>query len=138
MRVLIDTNLLIERENYHVVSQTVQGLLRILNTLGVTVLVHPKSIVELKRDRNEERKKIALSKIRTYPILESPPNPDNDEKFQNIVGEPLSHNDYVDNILLYAVNRNAVDFLISEDNGIHDKAFRLGLENRILSSELIN
>ena len=135
MRVLIDTNIFIHRENYHVLPRNLQELLRILNVLRVEILVHPRSIDEIKRDRNEARKKIALSKIHTYPLLESPPDPNGDKDFLDIVGFPSSINDYVDNALLYAVFRDAVDFLISEDKRIHYKAFRINLEDRVLFSE---
>lgn len=135
MRVLFDTNVLISRENYHILPENLQELVRILNSLGVVVLVHPRSMDEIKRDRNEERKKIALSKFQTYPLLESPPDPRADKHFLGIVGIPFTVNDYVDNALLYAVHKDAVDFLISEDGGIHNKALRLNLEDRVLSSE---
>lgn len=135
MRVLIDTNIFIDRENYRVLPENLRELLRILNKLGVEILVHPRSIDEIEKDRNEDRKKIALSKIHTYKFLESPPDPFDDDCFTNIAGFPSSINDSVDNAMLYAVYKNAVDFLISEDRGIHNKALKLALSDRVLSSE---
>jgi len=135
MRILIDTNIFINRENYHILPKNLQELLRILNTIGIDIIVHPRSVDEIEKDRNEERKSITLSKIHTYPFLKSPPDPNNDESFIKIAGHPISLNDYVDNALLYAVYKNAVDFLISEDKGIHNKASRLNLDNRVFSSE---
>ncbi len=135
MRVLIDTNIFIHRENYHQVPKTLQELLRILNTLKVEIIVHPRSIDEIKNDHNEDRKNIALSKCYTYPQLESPPNPRSDESFLKTVGLPSDPHDRVDDALLYAVYRDAVDFLISEDKRIHNKAQRLNLTDRVFSSE---
>ena len=135
MRVLIDTNVLIERENHHLVPPNLQQLLRILNERSVGILVHPHSMEELKRDGNEQRRRIALSKVQTYSVLESPPDPSSDSSFLDIVGLPISINDQTDNALLYAVHRNAVGFLITEDRGIHSKASRLNLREQVLSVE---
>lgn len=135
MRVMIDTNIFIQRENYHVLPEKLRELLKILNVLKVDILVHPKSIDEIRRDHDEERKKVALSKIQTYPLLESPPNPDKDKDFLNMVGSATNINDYIDILLLYAVYRDAVDFLISEDKGVHNRAFRANMKDRVLSSE---
>jgi len=133
MRILIDTNIFIERENFHVIPENLRELLRILNTLSARILIHPKSIDEIKRDGNEERRKICLSKIQTYPLLESPPDPVGDNEFMRLIGQIENERDYVDNLLLYAVFKDAVDFLLTEDKKIHDKALRFDIKDRILS-----
>jgi len=135
MRVLIDTNIFIERENFHVIPENLRKLLRILNILKVQILIHPNSIQEIKKDRNKERRKVCLSKIETYPLLKSPPDPNEDEMFQRKVGPAVNERDYVDNSLLYAVFRDAVDFLLTEDKKIHDKAWRLNIRDRVLSTD---
>lgn len=135
MRVLIDTNIFIYREDDHVLPSNLQKLLKILNELNVEMLVHPKSIEEIKRDLNADRREIALSKIQTYSLLEQPPTPDSDMNFLNIVEPPSKLNDYVDNTLLYAVYKDAVVFLITEDRGVHKKAIRLNIKDRVLSLE---
>jgi predicted nucleic acid-binding protein len=133
MRILIDTNIFIYREDDHIIPGNLQKLLKALHTLGTELLVHPKSIEEIRRDSNENRKKVKLSKIAVYPVLELPPNPDKDDNFINVVGYPQNPNDRVDNALLYAVYKNAVDFLITEDRGVQKKADKLNLEDRVLS-----
>lgn len=132
MRILIDTNIFIYRENDHVLPGNLEKLLKILNVINAKILIHPKSVEELKRDLNEDRKKVALSKINTYPLLESPPKPDVDNNFLNLVGYPSNPNDYVDNMILYSVYKDAVDFLITEDKGIQKKSDRLGIKDRVL------
>ena len=37
-----------------------------------------------------------------------------------------------DNEILYSVSRGAVDFLLTEDVGIHRKAFAAGIDDRVL------
>lgn len=133
MRILIDTNIFIYREDYKIVSDNLQKLIGILNDSEQKIMIHPESINEIKRDKDDKRREIALSKIRTYPTLSDPPTPEKDEKFLNIVKESLNEHDLVDNLILYSVYRNTVSFLITEDKVMHKKAFNLGIDNRVLS-----
>jgi hypothetical protein len=133
MRVLFDTNVLIYREDFKELPQPLQELLRILREYGHSQLIHPASIKDIKRDTNEERKRVTLSKLEGYPQLESAPEPTDD--FLSSIGGSSSPNEEVDNSILFAVYRNMVDFLITEDLGIHKKAKKLGLEDRVLSVE---
>jgi len=136
MRILIDTNVFIYRENDHVLTDELQHLLKILNSSqDIEILIHPETVEEIKRDQNEDRKSIALSKLNTYPSLESPPDQSKDDNFLTIVGTPSRINDEIDNALLYAVYKDAVDFLITEDKSIHKKAIRLDIKDRVLCVE---
>ncbi len=135
MRILIDTNIFIYREDYNIIPENLQKLLKILNRLKTELLIHPKSIEEIHRDLNEDRKKVVLSKINTYASLELPPDPNKDANFLGVVGHSLKPNDYVDNAILYAVYKDAVDFLITEDRDIYNKAAKLNIKDRVLSIE---
>ncbi|MFV9631565.1 MAG: PIN domain-containing protein [Methanosarcinales archaeon] len=132
MRILIDTNIFIGRENNHVLSDELQALLKILNSKQIEILIHPKSFEEIRRDSNISRKNIALSKLNTYPILEHSPDQNKDDDFLSIVGISSKINDEVDNAILYSVYRDAVDFLITEDKGIHKKSIQLDISDRVL------
>ncbi|MHA1344648.1 MAG: PIN domain-containing protein [Promethearchaeota archaeon] len=133
MRVLLDTNIIIGREDNKIIDEDLQILMKILNQLNINILLHPKSIKDVERDKDKKRKQIILSKFKTYNLLEGFPEPLKDHEFLSVVGEPKKANDIIDNYLLYAVHRNAVNFLITEDIGIHKKANKLDLSNRILS-----
>jgi len=135
MRVLIDTNIFIGRENDHVLSDELQALLKILNSKKIEILIHPKSFEDIKRDSNISRKNIALSKLNTYPILEHSPDQNKDDEYLSIVGTPSKINDEIDNAILYSVYKDAVDFLITEDKGIHKKSIQLGIGDRVLCVE---
>lgn len=135
MRILIDTNIIIHRENNHIVPIVLQDVLKLCSRLKYDILKHPKSVEELKTDLDEGRRKIALSKINTYPTLEATLDPKTDSDFMAKVGLPSKSNDEIDNFLLYSVYRNAVAVLITEDKGIHKKAVILNLKDRVLSIE---
>jgi hypothetical protein len=132
MRVLLDTNILIYREDDHVLDRSVQDLMKALSSRSLIVIVHPSSIDDLKSDPNEERRSVVLSKVAAYPMLESPPDFREDEAFTKVVVGSPGGNDVVDNAILYAVFKDAVDFLITEDRGIHKNASRLNIADRVL------
>ena len=133
MRVLFDTNIIIYREDHTVIPASLQNLHKALNQSKVEILVHPKSLEDIKKDSYDERRNISLSKFNTYPLLEAPPNHKKDSIFLSLVGPEPRINDEIDNAILYAVYRNAVDLLITEDKGVHKKAIRLEIKDRVLS-----
>ena len=73
MRVLLDTNIIIYREDYGLLNDNLQKLSKNLAKNKVDLLVHPLSESEINRDKNEDRKRIIRSKLGTYLELESPP-----------------------------------------------------------------
>ncbi|MGC8657193.1 MAG: PIN domain-containing protein [Thermoplasmata archaeon] len=131
MRILLDTNIFILREDYKVISHELQELLKVLAENKTETLVHPLSIEELKKDKNESRREIILSKVGSYPQLESPPDPSKSEDYRKIFADTNEH-ERVDNNLLFAIYKNAVDFLITEDRGIHKKAIEIDVHDRVL------
>lgn len=74
MRVLIDTNVIIHREDAKTVPQELQQLEKTLHQLKASVLVHPSSLHDLRRDSDVARAKIILSKFDTYERLVDPPD----------------------------------------------------------------
>lgn len=61
------------------------------------------------------------------------PNPASlTEEFINIVGQK-KENDEVDNVQLFQVHKGYVDYFITEDKGIKDKAKKIGLAEKVLS-----
>ena len=133
MRVLLDTNIIILREDNKVIQEDLQILMRVIQKLDYKILLHPKSIEDLNRDPNDQRRKITISKFKTYDTLEGAPDLNTDLKFLNLIDSSRKENDLIDDSLLYAVYRNAVNFLITEDLGIHKKARRIKLSERVLN-----
>jgi len=136
-RVLLDTNILIYREDDRVISQAIQELLSVLQKAQAEILIHPLSLDDLRRDRDERRRAVILSKAGTYPVLEAAPDPLADDHFFTLIGiqEEASRSVGVDEAILYAVYRDAVDFMITEDRGIHRRARRLGIHDRVLAAD---
>jgi len=135
MRILIDTNIFMYRETDQVLSEDLQNLTRLLSDIGATILVHPSSHEEIARIRDQEKRNVMLSKVRAYSLLESPPLPKEQDEFFTLTEAPADAQISVDNLLLFTVYRNAVDYLVTEDRGIHRNAARLGITNRVLTIE---
>lgn len=131
MRILLDTNILIYREDNQKVSENLQLLLSLTAEHSVNIVVHPIALAEISRDKKAERREVMLSKIKAYSTLKSPPDPESDGDFRRIVPRKTSPNETGDDHLLCCVFRNAIDFLITNDAGIKDKARRLGIADRV-------
>ena len=131
MRVLIDTNIFIYREDPRVLPNNLTRLIKLLLENGHQIIVHPASIRDINNDRDAERKQIMLSKIRAYPVLENPPIPD--QNFFDLLDNPrLNEHSKIDIQMLYAIFRNAVHYFITEDKEIHKFATKLGIEDKVL------
>ena len=135
MNVLIDTNIFISREDYKQVPTSLTSLLRLFEENAVKILVHPMSKQDIKRDADAVRKEISLSKILAYPELTSPPASHEDSGFIGIVGVPRTDREVVDNELLYAIYKDAADFLVTNDTEILRKAEKTGIADRVFNVE---
>jgi hypothetical protein len=131
MHLLLDTNIFIYREDDRVISQNVSDLFGLLQKIPVDVFIHPASSADIRRDADQKRRDVMLSKIGAYRELENPPLIAKDPAFAALLGEPKRPQDAVDNEILYAVSKGAADFLITEDTGIHLKAVAAGISDRV-------
>lgn len=131
MKVIFDTNILIHIEDPKELSKSLQDLMRLLREHGHQIFIHPASLKDIDNDQDDKRKKIILSRLQGYPRIEKPPKLTED--FISVVGESSKSNEINDNEILYAIQKNAADFLITEDYGLHKKGSKLNLEERVLS-----
>ena len=129
--ILLDTNILIYREGEKKLDKDILTLSRLLmDSIEYKLVIHPLSIEELKKYKDKEQRDVIISKVSIYKLLENPPKID--EKFLEECGGGANSHEYVDNNLLYALKKNYVSYLITNDKGILKKAKRLGLK-RVLS-----
>jgi len=131
MRVLLDTNIFIPLEDSSkVLDESLGNLVKLSNQHGHHLLVHPASKEDIERDSDVQRRNISLSRIYKYPLLEEPPVLSANE-LSKLGLSQTKDNDRVDNLILYALLRDTVDLLVTEDRGMHKKAIRLGLTDRV-------
>ena len=134
MKFLIDTNIFIPLEPTRLLEveggiKNVTEFVKLVTLSGHQIYVHPAQRADLKRDKDEERRKLREILFNKYPSLPQPPHIS--LSLERIVGyaEPGS-NDWVDHQLIAALSCSACDFLVTEDRSLRKKAGKLGLENR--------
>ncbi|MEB3288263.1 MAG: hypothetical protein VKJ04_12285 [Vampirovibrionales bacterium] len=130
MRILIDTNIFIHLEEGSSLESKLAELDKVHRENNIQLLTHPLVLDDINRDRNEERRERSLSRLQRYPTLESPPDCSTEFSAQYGIDDKTP-NEKVDNSLLGAVYADAVSFLVTEDAGIHRKAKRLGIDERV-------
>ena len=132
IKLLIDTNIVIGLEDAGEVKTAFADLTRKCSENSIRVFVHEASKKDIERDKNLQRRKATLSKIAKFPILKDVAIPDR-TVLENTFGNLPKPNDVIDAILLCAVSSNIIDLLVSEDDGLHRRARRAGLEDRTLT-----
>lgn len=129
MRILLDTNIIIHREASKVYNQDVGLLFNWIDKLHYEKCVHPLTIEEIDSYQDKEVVNTMRVKIGNYNILKTD-SPETDS-ITTLREADKTLNDFVDTSLLKEVLNNRVDFLITEDKGIHRKAKSLGIVDKI-------
>ncbi len=120
---LIDTNVIIHLEDNHTVQPAFSELLSIAAKHKVDVLVHEAARDDIKRDKDDGRRSISLSKVNKFQRLGKVRGLTR-ELLEGQFGSLPKPNDVVDATLLDSLQRGAADFLITEDRGLHNRARR--------------
>ena len=134
MKVLLDTNIIIHRENNRcVTNDNIGKLFYWLESLHYKKMVHPLTIQEIKQYKDPVTQQLFNVKLDSYNIIKSVVKP-TPEFLKHLAKFPeRSENDRIDNTLLFYVCDGRVDLLITEDRKIKEKARALQAENRVLS-----
>lgn len=132
MRILLDTNIVIHRENKRVSNYSIGHLFRWIDQLKYDKVIHPYTISEIQKYRDPETQETIAVKLESYDVIKTIRQPD--AVFLNKIGQPeKNENDHIDNVLLYEVYLGRVDILITEDRRLRNKAVRLGLGDHVFS-----
>ena len=128
MRIILDTNIFIYREQLGILDPEIASLMELISTRSIHCLKHPISVEEIQGCNNDVIKAMNLSKLDAYPSLTNYPDPyqNNDTEYLDVVDAKRNckDNDRNDNIILYAVYKDAVDVLVTNDNKLVNKAQR--------------
>lgn len=137
MRFLFDTNILIpleptSPEDTEAGTPYAADLLRLIQECGQIACRHPSIRVDLARDKDVQRREMRLALLRKYPEVPHPPAVSN--HLARIIGNSIQgSNEHCDDLLIAALFGDAVDWLVTEDIGIHKKAARVGIADRTLT-----
>ncbi len=127
MNVLMDTNILIPLEDTEQeLDPHMAEMRRLSQQNGHILSIHPSQKEDISRDTNEKRKRIVFSRLEQYQEIPSPPVLTQTE-LEEYGWNEKKPNDRVDNLLLHAVCRGAVHFLVTNDKKIHANARKAGI-----------
>lgn len=132
IRVLLDTNIIIQREGYNNVSSQVSKLYKWLNFLKCQKLISEKTKQEIEKYKDKYISKTINTKLESYEQVIS--HKIEDQFFNDIVSKySLDENSLVDNEILYQAYDGAADLLVTNDNKMLSKALELGIRDFVLS-----
>src|SRR5450756_2124768 len=117
-KLLIDTNVLIGLEDAQPVQASLAELVRLSSEHAVSLFVDGANYDDVSRDKDTVRRSITLSKLAKFQKLRDVPAPD-DATLVARFGTINNVNDRSDVRLLIALDAKAIDFLVTQDNGIH-------------------
>ena len=130
MKVLLDTNTIIHREANKIYNLDIGQIFNWLDKLKYDKYIHPLTIEELNRYKDQNSLKTMNIKIESYNQLKyQAPLSDTIKRVSQKVDN--QQNDLNDTQILNEVFENRVDILISEDKKIHTKAKLLGIGDRV-------
>lgn len=129
MRILIDTNIIIHREASKVYNKDIGLLFNWLDKLKYEKCVHPLSVEEISGYKDSEVVQTMKIKIENYNLLKTE-SQDKDLILQ-LRQTDKSRNDFIDTSIIKEVYNNRVNYLITEDRGIHHKARILGVSGKV-------
>ena len=131
-RALIDTNVLIALEDPGCTDSVAADFARRCQQGGVAIYTHGATRTDLNRDRDQQRRAVSLSRMSKFPSLADIPSP-GDARLEELFGSIRNANDRTDVALLHALHLDAVDVLVSQDDGLHRRVRGSRLEERVLT-----
>lgn len=129
MRILLDTNIIIHREASIIYNQDIGLLFNWLDKLHYEKCIHPVTVDEIKTYQDNSVVDTMKIKVENYNLLKTL-SPETAE-IENIKTYDKNQNSLNDTLILNEVLNKRVDYLITEDKGIHHKAKILGISDRV-------
>lgn len=134
MKTLLDTNIIIHRETSKIVNENIGSLFNWLDKLHYEKYVHPITVGELQKHSDKQVVRTMGIKLESYHLMNTTAPLHGDvDKVSNDIDN--TDNDKNDTLLLNEVYNDRVDYLITEDKKIHQKAKLLGIDERVFYIE---
>lgn len=132
MRILVDTNILIHLEDNKILESEFSLLYSTAINNNCTIFYHRACLDDLSKDKNEERRRIVISKLNKYTPLGHPAQLSDEISIE--FGEK-NDNDRIDNEQLLQLKKGYVELFITNDKGILKKAKKLNLQENVLDAK---
>lgn len=129
MRILLDTNIIVHREASKVYNKDIGLLFNWLDKLHYEKCIHPVTIEEIKTYKDSDVVDTMKIKLENYNVLKTTAIDSPMVTYLRTTDKNI--NDSNDTTILNELLNNRVNYLITEDKGIHRKAKYLGIEARV-------
>ena len=129
MRILIDTNIIIHREASKIYNKDIGFLFNWIDRLKYEKCVHPLSVEEISNYQDQEVVETMKVKIDNYNLLKT--ESEDTGLILKLRESDKNRNDFIDTSIIKEVYNNRIDYLITEDRGIHHKSKILGISDKI-------
>lgn len=134
MRVLLDTTIIIHREASAIFNEDIGTLFNWLDKLRYEKCIHPLTVREIEKHGDKKVVKTLKVKLNSYTLLKTEaPLASSVEKISKL--HDKTQNDINDSKLINELFNERVDFLLSDDKGIHEKAHLLGIDSKVFTIE---
>lgn len=131
-KILLDTNIIFQKESEADCSSEITLVYKSIDNLNSTKFCHSITIEELNECKDVNLKDKILTKLNSYKKINAEIIIDN--YFNNIVScFENDTNSKIDNEFIYQIYSGKVDFLITEDSDILQKAKKFYLKDRVMS-----
>lgn len=132
MRALLDTNIVIHRENTKATNPSIGRLFYWLDSLHYEKVIHPYTVKELKKYCDDHMQALYEAKLTAYTQMKSIAS--QTIEFAELLNDsPKTDNDKVDNQLLFELYCGRVDILVTEDRKMRIKADKLGIADKVFT-----
>jgi len=134
VKVLLDTNIIIYRESDKVINKSIGYLFYWLDNLHHDKYISKLSLDEIKAYQDQGVVETFSLKMQSYNIL--PTVSKMDKGYEDLLKQYTHNkNDEIDNNLLYELYIGRIDYLITEDRKLRQKALILNLADKVFSIE---
>lgn len=131
-RVLLDTNIIIQRESHNNASFEVAEMYKWFDKLNISKVIDEVEIAEIEKYKDDDIVKNMLTKLTSYNKIS--PDTKEDDFFTEIADlHKKDENGLIDNHLLLQVYNQKVDLLITDDRLMLNKAKELYIRDSVLS-----
>lgn len=132
MKILLDTNIFINREASSIVNDGIGVLFRWIDNLHYSKFIHPISVAELNSYKNKKTKRTLNLKIQNYNVLRTTA-PMSESIKEMSERHDKCQNDLNDTAILNELYSDRVDIIITEDKKIKQKAIMLGISEKVFT-----
>lgn len=133
VKVLLDTNVIIYRETNRILNENTPDLFKWLDRLHYDKYIHPLSATEISKYQDTSVRTVILSKLTSYQLVS--PLAAIHSKINELINSDIDENSIIDSKILNELYCSHVDYLITQDYKLKQKAAQIGIGDKVYNIE---